>query len=430
VGDSYVDLAARVTATGILSDPWLDGRPRFRADPLILPPAIDRQLRDAAETIARLHDEVAQLLWREPALVDEFLGLTPFQRLMWQSSAPAWHGLARADVFLTADGPQVCELNSDTPSGEAEAVILNQLVGANVPRGARDPNADFERRFCHMIAASVDRDGPLTVGILYPTELVEDLSMILLYRRWCEARGWRVVLGSPFNLREVRGRPALFDVPCDVFLRHYKTDWWGERHPVWLDDPPFPDAEPLAEPLAILHAAVAEGRCAVVNPFGAVVTQNKRAMALLWEKIDHFSTETQAAIRRYLPYTARLESLPRGNDRTGILGGPAAKEHLAPLADRREWVLKSDYGCEGAEVLVGTECTDAEWDAALRLAVPGRFVAQRRFVPLADQHDGEVINYGVYVIGGVAAGYFTRVHRGATRYQALTVPTFVEGDHA
>ena len=32
--------------------------------------------------------------------------------------------LARADVFLTDEGPRVCEINCDTPSGEAEAVTL------------------------------------------------------------------------------------------------------------------------------------------------------------------------------------------------------------------------------------------------------------------------------------------------------------------
>ena len=89
------------------------------------------------------------------------------------------------------------------------------------------------------------------VGILYPTELTEDLRWSRLYRRWFERRGWRVVLGSPFNLRRAGGGGvALFDVPCDVFVRHYKTDWWGERLPVWDDEEPFADPAPLAEPLA------------------------------------------------------------------------------------------------------------------------------------------------------------------------------------
>src|SRR6185437_5912244 len=173
----------------------------------------------------------------------------------------AWHGIARADVFATADADhplQICELNVDTPSGEAEAVLLNAAV-APLHGRAYDPNVALERAFVNAVgafAARVERDdaeSPPTVGILYPTELVEDLSMILLYRRWLEARGCRVVLGSPFNLgRAPGGRVALFGVPCDVLVRHYKTDWWSEREPARDDDEPFSDAEPLAAQLGLV----------------------------------------------------------------------------------------------------------------------------------------------------------------------------------
>src|SRR5207302_6897938 len=121
----------------------------------------------------------------------------------------AWHGIARADVFETEGGLQICELNCDTPSGEAEAVLLNAVVARRLGFGGGpalvDPNAGLERAFGDLVrafAGAVERDrrAPLTVGILYPTELVEDLSMILLYQRWLEAGGWRVVLGSPFDL--------------------------------------------------------------------------------------------------------------------------------------------------------------------------------------------------------------------------------------
>jgi glutathionylspermidine synthase len=406
MAEPYLELAARLTATGIVSDPWIDGRPRFRQEPLVISRETDRALRTAAEAVAELHDEAAQLCLAVPSLLEQFFHLTPFQRLMWQASAPAWHGIARADVFLTADGPRVCELNSDTPSGEAEAVLLNAL--SPLPEFTRDPNAGFEARFCRMLEVSAGREAPFTVGILYPTELVEDLSMILLYQRWFAARGWRVILGAPFNLRKLEGRPALFGVPCDVFVRHYKTDWWGEREPVWRDSPPFNDAEPLAAPLGILCEGVATGACAVVNPFGAVVTQNKRLMALMWEAIGLFTPESQQKIRDYIPYTARLESLSSSE-----------------LADRAAWVLKSDYGCESAEVILGADCSDVEWQAALAQAVPRRFVAQRRFVPIPDSA-GQIVNWGVYVVGGASAGYFSRVHRGATDYSSLTAPTFIE----
>src|SRR5205085_9128522 len=118
---------------------------------------------------------------------------------------------------------------------------------------------------------------------------------------------------SPYNLRPHGARGvALLGTPCDVILRHYKTDWWGERLPVWQSETGFADAEPLAEPLAVLLCATLRGGCAVLNPFGALIPQNKRAMAFFWEEIDRFPAWAQASIRRLIPFTARLELVDLG----------------------------------------------------------------------------------------------------------------------
>jgi glutathionylspermidine synthase len=403
-------LARELTSDGILSDPWLDGRPRFRDEPLVLSQATHAVLARAAQELTAAWHEAALLCAADPSLMERFFALTPFLRLMWDASAPAWHGIARADVFQTADGPRICELNCDTPSGEAEATLLNAAAHARAPHLV-DPNVRLEPGFTALIEAAAQRPGPLTIGILYPTELVEDLSMIALYRRWLMGRGHRVVLGAPFNLQRVGGRAALFDTPCDVFVRHYKTDWWAERQGVFRDDPEFPDAEPLARELGILLQGISDGSCAVVNPFGAVVPQNKRTMALMWECIERFSPRAQEAIRAHLPFTARLE---------------AVLDEVR--ADRAGWVLKSDYGCEGAEVIVGAEVSDEIWTQTLAQARPERFVAQRRFVPLTDE-SGCCVNYGVYLVAGRFAGYFSRVHRGATGYDALAAATLVEAEN-
>ncbi|MGZ3407305.1 MAG: glutathionylspermidine synthase family protein [Polyangia bacterium] len=412
---SYQALASELLATGIVSDPWLEGRPRFAVEPLILEADAAARYAHAAEAVAAVYDEAARLLVADPWLVEQFYpALTPFQHLMWSASGGAWHGIARADVFATDDGVKICELNCDTPSGEAEAVLLNAAVARAHP-DAYDPNVALERAFVSAVGAfaarveRADAESPPTVGILYPTELVEDLSMILLYRRWLEARGCRVVLGSPFNLsRAPGGGVALFGVPCDVLVRHYKTDWWSEREPARDDDAAYQDADPLATQLGLVVDAERRGRVAVMNPFGAVVLQNKRTMALLWEAIARFSPDAQRAIRAYVPFTARLESLP-----------PSL------VAVRADWVLKSDYGCEGTEVIIGADVDDAAWSDALVHARRGRWIVQRYFAARRDG-DGRCANVGVYVVGGEASGFFSRIHRGATDYHATTVATLIE----
>src|SRR5262249_8426448 len=148
-----------------------------------------------------------------------------------------------------------------------------------------------------------------------------------------------------------------------------------------------------------LSAELARG-FAVINPFGSVVAQNKRLMALLWEEIDRLTPATQAAVRAYLPPTARIESV--GDARL--------------CAEKDDWVLKSDYGCEGAEVRIGRALPQPLWEEALAQAVRSRWIAQRWF-------DAGDVNYGVYLVAGEASGIFSRIQTGATDRHALTAPT-------
>jgi hypothetical protein len=409
--EGYGELAQALVGTGVITDPWVDGQARFSARPLQVPAAHARALARAAERVAAAVHEAAQVVLAEPSLLDDFFAFTPVQKLLWHSSAPLWHGIARADVFLV-DGPAgprpvVCELNADTPSGQAEAVSLGPVTG--VPAD-RDPNRELSDRLLDLLAHFLetvqrpDRAAAHIVGIVYPTEISGDFGLVRLYQRWCEARGWKVVLGSPFNLRPAPdGRVALFGSPCDLILRHYKTDWWAERLPIWADEEPYPDAEALLGPLRALLAACTARRCAVVNPFGSVLAQNKRMMAFLWEQIDRLSPDARRAVEELIPYTVRLEAIDRRQLET----------------EQADWVLKSDYGCEGEEVIVGRTAAVEQWRAILSQALPRRFVAQRYF-EARRAPDDRVVNHGVYLVAGRRAGLYARLSPGATDVGAVS----------
>ena len=196
---------------------------------------------------------------------------------------------------------------------------------------------------------------------------------------------------------------ALFGTPCDLILRHYKTDWWGERLPIWADEDPYPDPEPLTGPLGALLAACAGGRCAVVNPFGSVLAQNKRMMAFLWERLPGLSSASRAAVQAHLPPTVRLEV--------------ADRQQL--LAEQDGWVLKSDYGCEGEEVIVGRAVDPTEWRACLDQTLPRRWIAQRYFHARREPR-GPGGQPRRLPGGGRRAGLYARLSRGATDVGALS----------
>ncbi len=362
----------------------------------------------AVEHLMLAYNELALACSNDERLVNEYFDLTPFQQAMWQAFAPFWHAIARADVFRTKDGLRICEINSDTPSGQAEAVLLNEICA--LPSW-ENPNQHFEQQVCSLVqtmTSALTGRNVQTIGIVYPTEFTEDLSMIALYQTWFARRGYQTVLGSPYNLdRQRDGRLTLFGVPCDAVMRHYKTDWWGEREGAWDDDDPIADQEPLHEPLKHLLGAALDGQVAVINPMGAVLTQNKRAMAALWGSMDLWSDTARKAIEAYLPFTAPLE---------------AVRDTIR--LEKDDWVLKSDYGCEGDQVIIGRACDQQLWEASLLHAMPRKWIAQRCFSAL-QAADGSHANYGVYVLGGRPSGFFTRRESPVTDMHALATATFV-----
>lgn len=414
---AYGEFARMLYATNTLSDPWLRGKERFRLQPVVLSQSQADQLSIAAERVGALFNEVSEIVLDQPELLDEFFVLTPFQKAMWLAAEGRWHGIARVDLFICTDGViRACEMNSDTPSGEAEAVLLNQLLHPFYPN-TTNPNTNFPEQFWQMLVAShrarlTDGSNPQSVAIIYPTDLPEDLSMIACYKNWLEERGCRVTLGSPFNLvLDKERRLTVMGEPVDLILRHYKTDWWGEREIVWTNQAEFLDPDPLDRELLLLLEAENESRVTVVNPFGSVVTQNKLAMALMWERQELFSAEAREWIAELIPETRRVTELD-----------------LHQLK-REEWALKSVYGCEGDSVICGAFAKPQDWELALATLIPRHWIAQRFFevAPIEDEQTAEKMlpNYGVYLLGGQAAGFYTRLSKKATDYTALTAPTFI-----
>ncbi|MCP4504595.1 MAG: glutathionylspermidine synthase family protein [Deltaproteobacteria bacterium] len=394
----YVNFANELQDTCLVNDPWWEGEPTYRSAPLVVPRPFFNALMGAGERIGKLFAELSSVVEANPVLLDEFYHLPKFYKLMWLSSEGWWHGFARMDMFQLADGSlKICELNADTPSGQVETLVPASLIAPRFPQ-YENPNQYYKERFMALLlkyhqARTGDESKPKAVGIVYPTDLPEDITLIRLYQQWLEEAGIEAPLGSPYNLEKLNdGRLSLFGTPIDVVLRHYKTDWWGERPAIWThEDNDIPDPDPLEDELFRILEAERDGKVAVVNPFGSLIPQNKLSMALMWERMELFSEESQATIKELIPPTYRLET--------------AGYEEVKRTKNR--WVLKSDFGCEGDEVLIGPLQDQDDWEASIDTTVPGMWIVQEFFdiKPI----DEMLPNYGVYLIAGKPSGLLVRL---------------------
>ena len=137
----------------------------------------------------------------------------------------------------------------------------------------------------------------------------------------------------------------------------------------------------------------------MVNPFGAVLTQNKRALAFMWEqRAPLLAARRRPPSTRYVPFT--------------VAPGDAADRDAAARASASDWVLKSDYGCEGEEVLIGRRRRTQDVWAAPAGARDARAAGSpsATSTPRATR-DGRVANHGVFI----AAGWRPASTRGCRR---------------
>ena len=163
-------------------------------------------------------------------------------------------------------------------------------------------------------------------------------------------------------------------------------------HFIWTDEDDIYDPDPLERELLLVLEAERAGKVTVINPFCALLAQSKITLAFFWEEMERFSPEGQARIRALIPKTYRLDTITRAG----------------AIADKDRWVLKSDFGCEGDEVIIGKAHTQEEWERVIHVTMPHTWILQEYFA-IRPLPTGQLPNYGVYLIAGEPSGLLVRL---------------------
>jgi glutathionylspermidine synthase len=317
------------------------------------------------------------------------LGIPPALRPLIEAEVEQPFQLARYDLVPTAEGWMAPEFNEDAPGGFNESVAASALFASALATGRIA--GDFGESFL----AGMPRGR--RCGLVYATGYAEDLQHMLVLADLLRSRGVEPVLGSPDQLTcGPIGRPRLQGAPIDWILRFFPAEWY----------PFLPD-------LRAWRRAVA--RIPVVNPLSRALRQSKGLYAY-WRQAQGIDAVDREILNRHTPHTElfRAELLP------------------ALTEEREQWVLKQMFGRMGDAVIMGRRTTPRDWDRAMGTALrePGRWIAQRAFVPLPLPTSTGVLQYpvlGVYLVNGSFAGHYSRADEaGFTTHEAHYVVTAVE----
>ena len=229
-----------------------------------------------------------------------------------------------------------------------------------------------------------------------------------MFQAFFESRGLKTLICDPRGLEFRQGTLYADGVAVNLVYRRVLT------------------SELLAkkdETRGLIDAYLAGAVC-VVNSFRAKLLHKKMSLALLSdERYQHLYTPPQrAAIRRHIPWTRRVR-----------------RELAEEIARRRRTlVLKPNDEYGGKGVVLGWTVTQAEWEAAVEVAMTQSYVVQeaveipRVSFPVA--LDGLryldlMVDLDPYLFGGRAGGFMTRVSAAAllnvTAGAGSLVPTFV-----
>lgn len=346
------------------------------------------ELSHMAEGLAAELSEAEQELLSQPKLW-KIIALPRRLRHIFKNAsangcAPAAFRVLRFDFHYTTDGWRISEVNSDVPGGYTEASCFPQLMADcfACARSAGDPVNDWIKAMLSVVGEIAN------IALLSAPGFLEDQQITAFLSGKLQAHGVNtVLLHHPQQLEWRTGRAYAElsgkRVAMDAIVRFYQSEWLAtlQRGSGW--------------------EWLFTGKTPIVNPATSVLTESKR-FPLTWDSLSSKMNRW----RKLLPEC----SDPR---EVSWLNGD-------------NWVLKEAFSNTGDSVHTRDWMDRASWKrlcSSVRRH-PDRWIAQRRFEPVAVQLAGKAVYpcIGVYTINGRTAGAYARATtKKFIDYEALDV---------
>lgn len=327
---------------------------------------INREMAQLMKILIRLEPILHRPRWME------LLGISPEERDLIRLPASLPHGshVSRVDGFLgppQSDGDtgyRIVELNIDSPGGAAFMDAAWNAIS----------ETETWKRFRQHHPGSFIPSDPNILEVL-----------LNCWKAWGGAGNPRIAIvdwvtvstHAEFALLRDHFKSRDIDtVVCDPreleFKNGHLVDYDGKQIELVYRRVLVEDLLARGEEARSLLDAYRAGAVCMVNPFRAKPLTIKSLLALFHrsEMEELLDADDIRFIRRIVPWTAIVED------------GPVVD---TLIKRRSELVLKPADGWGGDGIYLGWELTDSDWEAAVKVALSKRYVAQERvFIPQAE----------------------------------------------
>jgi hypothetical protein len=312
--------------------------------------------------------------------------------------------LTRADLYHDGTNFRLMELNIGSTLGGLDNAVLNRAVlshpvVADFVAGAGLGFVDTMAELADMLLTEYKTDDghpPLFAAVDWPESFATLEPLLQASADSLAEFGVEIVpchLGQlDISGGRVRLRGRVVDVIYRVFL---------------IEDLLAPEAPALIDPLL---RAVERGDVAMFTPMDAELYGSKAALAMLSDEAnrDRFSPTELDSIDRILPWTRMVRDEPVTVD------GQRVDLLTYATEQRTDLVLKPTLMHAGLGVVLGWQASAEEWTKALRDAIDGPYVLQRRIrpesepFPAADGLEEQLVAWLVFMVSRGFGGVIVR----------------------
>ncbi|MDI1241570.1 MAG: hypothetical protein PSX80_06580 [bacterium] len=362
--DLFAELTAIQKASGIMHgsrpiSPFL--RPYF------LESSRYSAIRKAAHALTGAFTAVTAAALESPELM-KILSLTGAEE-RFARFEPGYREVSvtsRLDTFLEEDGFKFLEYNAETPAGVGDQHRLEEmfthvpLVGeflARHPHFFPQPHVKLLEVLDRAYREFGGRKEKPNIAIV-DWAGVDTAPEFEILREYFESCGNSTQILDPseleFDGETLRSGHFAVDIFYKRLIIHEFLERCDETHPI--------------------SRAVEAGKVCMANSFRSKIPHKKSSFAILSDDRFHrlFTSEQLDAIRDHIPWTRLVEDAGTSFEEEEV-------DLLELIRTRREiCVLKpvDDYGGKG--ISFGWECTESEWDDAIKHALDVPFVVQQR----------------------------------------------------